>query len=43
MIELVRAYRDGRLTNPVMQTIARRLTDEEIAALARYFASTSQP
>jgi cytochrome c len=37
--ELVKAYRDKRMPNPVMQTVAGRLNDEEIAALAAYFAT----
>ena len=41
--DLLKAYRDKKLPNPVMQSIASRLTDEEIAALARYFATTSKP
>ncbi len=41
--ETVRAYRDRRLPNPVMQNVASRLTDEEIAALARYFATATKP
>jgi cytochrome c553 len=41
--ETVRAYRDKKLRNPVMQNIASRLTDEEIAALARYFATAAKP
>jgi cytochrome c len=40
--EFIKGYRDGKLPNPVMQNIARRLTDQEIAALARYFA-TAKP
>jgi len=40
--EIIKGYRDGKLPNPVMQNIARRLTDQEIAALARYFA-TAKP
>jgi cytochrome c553 len=39
----LKAYRDRELPNPVMQNIASRLTDEEIAALARYFATTDKP
>jgi cytochrome c553 len=41
--ETISAYRDRRLPNPVMQNIASRLADEEIAALARYFANASKP
>ena len=35
---LIKAYRNTELPNPVMPNIASRLTDEEIAALASYFA-----
>ena len=35
--EVLRAYRAKALPNPVMQTIAGRLNDEDIAALALYF------
>jgi cytochrome c553 len=41
--DAISAYRDRRLPNPVMQSIASRLTDEEIAALARYFATAAKP
>jgi cytochrome c len=37
----IKAYRDRERPNPVMQTIAGRLTDEEITALAAYFAQTN--
>lgn len=37
--EVVKAYRDKRMSNPVMQTVASRLKDDEIAALAAYFAT----
>lgn len=40
---VMRAYRGRELPNPVMQNIASRLTDEEIAALALYFSETKQP
>jgi cytochrome c len=40
--EVVRAYKDKRLANPVMQTIAGRLNDEEIAALAAYFSNAAK-
>ena len=40
---VMRAYRDRELPNPVMQNIASRLTDDEIAALALYFSTTNQP
>ena len=32
------AYRDGSREHQVMNTVARRLGDEELAALAAYFA-----
>jgi cytochrome c553 len=37
-VEVVRAYRAKALPNPVMQIIASRLNDEDIAALAAFFA-----
>lgn len=40
--EVVRAYREKRLNNPVMQNVAARLNDEDIAALAAYFASAKK-
>ncbi|MCY4591242.1 MAG: c-type cytochrome [Alphaproteobacteria bacterium] len=36
------AYRTGRREHPVMQMIARRLGDEEIAALAAYFENSGE-
>jgi cytochrome c553 len=36
--EIVKGYREGKLPNPVMQNIARRLTDQ---TLARYFATAT--
>ncbi len=36
------AYRSGRRDHPVMQMIARRLGDEEIAALAAYFENPGE-
>lgn len=41
-VEVIRAYRAKALPNPVMQTIAGRLRDEEIAALAAYFATAKK-
>ena len=38
-IEIMGEYRAKKRANPVMQTIAVRLTEEEIAALAAYFGS----
>jgi cytochrome c553 len=40
---LLRAYREKKLPNEVMQNIAGRLKDEDIDALATYFAVTKQP
>jgi len=40
---VLKAYRDRELPNPVMQNVASRLTDEEIAALAAYFATAAKP
>jgi cytochrome c553 len=36
---LLLSYRNKERENPVMQTIAGRLSDEEIASLAAYFAT----
>ena len=41
--ELLKAYRDKRLPNEVMQTVASRLKDDEIAALAAYFRTVRKP
>ena len=41
--EVVKAYRAKSLANPVMQNIAGRLSDDEIAALAAYFATAIKP
>ena len=41
--DVIRAYRDKRLGNAVMQNIAERLKDDEIEALAAYFARTTRP
>ena len=40
---LIKAYREKQLPNPVMQNIASRLKDEDIEALAAYFAVTKRP
>jgi cytochrome c553 len=40
---VIKAYRDKKLPNPVMQNIAGRLSDDEIAALALYFSTTKRP
>jgi cytochrome c len=41
--ELLKAYREKRLPNEVMQTVASRLKDDEIAALAAYFRTAKRP
>ena len=38
-IEAMQDYRKKKRDNPIMQTMAGRLTPEEIAALAAYFGS----
>jgi cytochrome c553 len=38
-IAVVESYRDKHRDNPIMQTIAGRLTADEVAALASYFGS----
>jgi cytochrome c553 len=38
-IEIMGEYRAKKRANPIMQTIAVRLSEEEIAALAAYFGS----
>jgi len=43
LAETLIAYRDKRLANPVMQNIAGRLSDDDIASLALYFATTTKP
>lgn len=40
---LMQAYRAEELDNPTMRTIAKRLTDEDIEALAAYYASLPAP
>ena len=40
--DAVKAYRDKRRPNEVMQTVAGRLSDEDIAALAAYFATAKK-
>ena len=42
-VVLVKAYRDKQLPNPVMQNVAGRLKDDEIDALAHFFAVTKRP
>src|SRR5881392_2392079 len=38
-VEIMDEYRSKRRANPVMQTIAGKFTDDDIAALAAYFGS----
>jgi cytochrome c553 len=38
-VTIMKQYRAKERANPVMQTIAGKLTEEEIAALAAYFGS----
>lgn len=39
---IMHEYRNKSLNNPTMQTIAARLSDDEIASLAVYFAAQSR-
>jgi cytochrome c len=41
-IAALTAYKTGQRENPVMRNIAGRLTEEEIAALAAFFAAQKQ-
>jgi cytochrome c len=43
LAEVIKAYRAKTLPNAVMQTIAGRLSDDEIASLALYFSRTKNP
>jgi cytochrome c len=43
MVLVLKAYRNKELSNPVMQSIAGRLSDDEIAALALFFRTTKKP
>jgi cytochrome c553 len=43
ILAVLKAYRNKELPNPVMQNIAGRLGDDEIAALALFFSKTRQP
>ena len=38
-VEIMNEYRDKRRSNPVMQTIAGKFSNDDIAALAAYFGS----
>jgi cytochrome c len=39
MLLMLRAYKNKELENPTMQTIAARLDEEQMAALAAYYAT----
>jgi cytochrome c553 len=39
LVQALNAYRSGERTNPVMVSVAQSLDDEQIRALALYFAS----
>ena len=41
-VEVIRAYRVKALPNPIMQSIASRLNDEDIDALADYFETAKK-
>ena len=41
-VSALRDYRAGRRANPVMQNVARSLDDQQIEALAAYFASLKE-
>lgn len=41
-VEVIRAYRVKALPNPIMQSVAERLKDEEVAALAAYFETAKK-
>ena len=41
-VEVIKAYRMKALPNPVMQSAASRLSDEEIAALAAFFQTVKK-
>jgi cytochrome c len=41
--EVLKAYRAKSLPNPVMQTVAGRLNDDDIASLALYFETARKP
>ena len=42
-VEIMGEYKTHKRENAVMRTLAERLNDEEIAALAAYFASLTEP
>lgn len=42
-IDMMKLYRSRQLENQTMQTVARRLSDEDISALAAYFSALKPP
>ncbi len=42
-VSTMKFYRDGARTNPVMISVANSLTDQQLQALAAFFASVPQP
>jgi cytochrome c553 len=43
IVEALREYQSGKRTNPVMVSVARALSEEQISALAAYFAAAKAP
>jgi cytochrome c553 len=43
IIDAIKGYREKRLNNEVMQSVAGRLKDEDIEALAAFFAQAKRP
>ncbi len=43
LIGLLEDFRAGRKTNPIMVSVAKSLDEEEMSALAAYFASLPKP
>jgi len=39
LVTVMRAFKSGERSGPIMRTMARSLSNEEIAILARYFAA----
>lgn len=42
-IAIMNLYRNEELENPTMRTVAKRLSDEDISALAAYFSTLDLP
>jgi cytochrome c553 len=42
-VTTMKFYRDGTRTNPVMMSVASSLSEEQVQALATYFASIPKP